>query len=120
MKGITVNPGMAFGKPCVAGARIPVYLTLKLLRDHGHDLVTAKDLGLQRADNSVLLARAVELGRVFLTRDLDLADLRHYPPNLTAGIVVLRIQARYRWTRPHCLVRAFGVRDRAGPYACHC
>ena len=66
-------------------------LTLKYLRDQGHDLVTAEDLGLQRADDLVLLTKAIELNCVFLTRDLDLADLRNYPPTLTAGIVVLRM-----------------------------
>jgi predicted nuclease of predicted toxin-antitoxin system len=66
-------------------------LTLKYLRDQGHDLLTAEDLGLQRVDDPVLLAKATELDRVFLTRDLDLADLRNYPPTLTAGIVILRI-----------------------------
>ena len=67
-------------------------LTVKYLRDLGHDLVTAEELGLQRVDDSTLLAKAVELNRVFLTRDLDLADLRHYPPPLTSGIIVLRIK----------------------------
>ena len=65
--------------------------TIRYLRDLGHDLVTAEDLGLQRADDEVLLAKAVELARVFLTRDLDLADLRNYPPAFTTGIVVLRV-----------------------------
>jgi predicted nuclease of predicted toxin-antitoxin system len=66
-------------------------LTIKYLRDLGHDVVTAEDLGLQRADDSLLLAKSVELNRAFLTRDLDLADLRYYPPAYTAGIVVLRM-----------------------------
>ena len=65
--------------------------TIRYLRNLGHDLVTAEDLGLQRADDDVLVAKAVELGRAFLTRDLDLADLRHYPPAFTTGIIVLRI-----------------------------
>ena len=67
-------------------------LTARYLRNLGHDLVTAEELGLQRADDSTLLAKAVELDRVFLTRDLDLADLRHYPPALTSGIIVLRMK----------------------------
>lgn len=67
-------------------------LTVRYLRDLGHDLVTAEDLGLQRADDSLLLARAVELNRVFLTRDLDLADLCNYPPALATGIIVLRMK----------------------------
>jgi uncharacterized protein (DUF433 family) len=31
MKGITVNPKVAFGKPCVAGTRIPIYMVLELV-----------------------------------------------------------------------------------------
>jgi uncharacterized protein (DUF433 family) len=30
---ITVNPKMHFGKPCVAGTRIPVQIVLELVRD---------------------------------------------------------------------------------------
>ncbi|MCO6459507.1 MAG: DUF433 domain-containing protein [Pirellulaceae bacterium] len=32
-KRITVNPGVHFGKPCVAGTRIPVQSVLELLRE---------------------------------------------------------------------------------------
>jgi len=31
MKGITIDPNVAFGKPCVAGTRIPVYMVLELV-----------------------------------------------------------------------------------------
>lgn len=31
MRGITVNPAVAFGKPCIAGTRIPVYMVLELV-----------------------------------------------------------------------------------------
>jgi uncharacterized protein (DUF433 family) len=31
MKGIAINPRVAFGKPCVAGTRIPVYMVLELV-----------------------------------------------------------------------------------------
>ncbi len=30
---IAVNPGIHFGKPCVAGTRIPVYSVLELVRE---------------------------------------------------------------------------------------
>lgn len=66
--------------------------TIRFLRELGHDLVTAKELGLQRAADAPLLAKAVELSRIFLTRDLDFANLRDYPPASTAGIIILRIR----------------------------
>jgi uncharacterized protein (DUF433 family) len=31
MKGITIDLKVAFGKPCVAGTRIPVYMVLELV-----------------------------------------------------------------------------------------
>ena len=30
---ISVNPGIHFGKPCVAGTRVPVYSVLELIRE---------------------------------------------------------------------------------------
>jgi uncharacterized protein (DUF433 family) len=32
-QGIAINPGVHFGKPCVAGTRIPVQSVLELLRE---------------------------------------------------------------------------------------
>jgi uncharacterized protein (DUF433 family) len=31
MKGITIDPNIALGKPCIAGTRIPVYTVLELV-----------------------------------------------------------------------------------------
>ena len=33
MSRIAVNPGIHFGKPCIAGTRIPVQSVLELIRD---------------------------------------------------------------------------------------
>lgn len=68
------------------------HITVRYLRNLGHDLVTAEEMGLECADDSFLLAKATELNRVFLTRDLDFADLRRYSPASTAGIIVLRMK----------------------------
>lgn len=67
-------------------------VTVEYLRNLGHAVVTAEDLHLQRADDSTLLAKAVELNLIFLTRDFDLANLHDYPPASMAGVVVLRMQ----------------------------
>ena len=44
-------------------------LTARFLRELGHDLVTAAELGLSRAADTVLLARAAQESRIFVTRD---------------------------------------------------
>lgn len=41
------------------------------LRNHGHDAVHAADLGLNRADDKEILARAIEEARTVITADLD-------------------------------------------------
>jgi hypothetical protein len=42
-------------------------LTLRFLRDLGHDVVTAAELGLSRAADTDLLSRAAEQGRILAT-----------------------------------------------------
>ncbi len=41
-------------------------LTIEWLREQGHDVVTAKELGMQRASDKALLSEAGELDRLFL------------------------------------------------------
>ena len=44
-------------------------VTVDWLRQQGHDVVTAKDLGMQQAADEDLLAKAKELDRLFLSRE---------------------------------------------------
>lgn len=55
-----------------------------------HEADTAADEALAGVDDPALLAAAVHDERALVTRDLDLADFRRYPPEMPAGIVVLR------------------------------
>lgn len=48
-----------------------------LLRIAGHDVVTAVDLGLQRADDDVHLTEAAEAGRILVTYNRDDFILLH-------------------------------------------
>lgn len=50
-------------------------LTATFLRELGHDILTAAELGLSRAADTVLLARAVQESRIFVTRDKDFGAL---------------------------------------------
>ena len=65
-------------------------LTARFLRELGHDLVTAAELGLSRAADTVLLARAGQESRIFVTRDKDFGGLV-FVERLGKGVVYLRI-----------------------------
>jgi predicted nuclease of predicted toxin-antitoxin system len=65
-------------------------LTVRFLRHHGHDVLTASELGLSRAPDTVLLARAQKEGRIFITRDKDFGALV-FVESLGGGVILLRI-----------------------------
>ena len=44
-------------------------ITVDLLRQHGHDVVTAKELNLHTASDEALLEKAKTMGRLLITRD---------------------------------------------------
>ena len=60
------------------------------LRTLGHEADTATDEGVAGASDSVVLAKARSEGRVLLTMDKGIADVRVYPPGSYAGIVLFR------------------------------
>ena len=60
------------------------------LRDLGHDVETALSEGLAGATDPALLAACTAEDRVFVTLDLDFADIRAYPPGSHRGVWVLR------------------------------
>jgi predicted nuclease of predicted toxin-antitoxin system len=57
----------------------------------GHQVEFARDVGLEAAPDEQIAARARESGAVLLTRDMDFADVRRYPPEKYFGIVVVRL-----------------------------
>jgi predicted nuclease of predicted toxin-antitoxin system len=57
----------------------------------GHQVEFARDIGLAAASDGQIAERARESGAALLTRDLDFADVRRYPPDQYSGIVVLRL-----------------------------
>ena len=60
------------------------------LRTAGHDVASAKELD-RSADDDVLLAKAREESRVFLTNDLHFGELAVRRGLLNCGVVILRL-----------------------------
>jgi predicted nuclease of predicted toxin-antitoxin system len=62
-----------------------------LLTQHGHEVEFARDIGLGAAPDEQIAARAQSTLATLITRDLDFADVRVYPPEKHSGIVVVRV-----------------------------
>ncbi|MHB1872335.1 MAG: DUF5615 family PIN-like protein [Steroidobacteraceae bacterium] len=62
-----------------------------IVEKFGHTVEFARDAGLGTAPDEVIAERARSTQAVLVTRDLDFADVRRYPPDDHSGIVVLRL-----------------------------
>jgi predicted nuclease of predicted toxin-antitoxin system len=62
------------------------------LRECGLDADTVWDENLVGSDDEGIAARVQGEGRVLLTLDPDFANIRAYPPDQYAGIIVLRLK----------------------------
>ena len=65
-------------------------VTVRLLRDVEHDVVTASEMGLPQATDSELLAAAQRERRILITRDRDFGSLV-FLEHLGAGVIYLRV-----------------------------
>jgi predicted nuclease of predicted toxin-antitoxin system len=63
-----------------------------LVAEGGHDVSTVKDEGLSGAADGDVFHAAVAEKRTLLTLDLDFASPIRFPPDGTAGIVVVRVR----------------------------
>ena len=63
---------------------------IALVASLGHEVEFARELAWRPPDHEIA-ARAQATGAALLTRDLDFADVRRYPPSLYPGIIVLRL-----------------------------
>jgi predicted nuclease of predicted toxin-antitoxin system len=61
------------------------------LTARGHQVEFARDIGLAAAPDAQIAEHARQNGDALLTRDLDFADVRHYPPEQYGGVVVMRL-----------------------------
>jgi predicted nuclease of predicted toxin-antitoxin system len=68
----------------------------ELLRAAKYDVTTAHQEGLSGARDSVVGETVKRERRLFMTYDLDFADIRKHPLGTHAGIVVFRLQDQ-RW-----------------------
>ena len=65
--------------------------TVEKLRAWGHDVITAKEMGLQRAPDEELLKAAGRTTRLLVTRDKDFGALVFLKKSYPAGVVFLRM-----------------------------
>jgi predicted nuclease of predicted toxin-antitoxin system len=62
----------------------------QLFRDLGHDACTVLDQGLNGKPDPAVAAACKSEGRTLITLDVGFGDIRAYPPEGYAGIVLLR------------------------------
>ena len=77
------------------------------LNEIGHDVKTVNEEGLSGSPDERLLPVAHQEKRIFLTFDLDFADVRAYPPNTHSGIIVFRLHD-HRWKQRNSYSRVVG------------
>jgi predicted nuclease of predicted toxin-antitoxin system len=65
---------------------------LRVLIEAGHVAEHVRDLGLGNATDERIDQLAQTEGWILVTRDLDFCDTRNYPPENSAGRVVLRVE----------------------------
>ncbi|MCR4440308.1 MAG: DUF5615 family PIN-like protein [bacterium] len=66
-------------------------LTVDQLRKWRHDVVTAREIGLQRAPDEDLLLKAREMRRLLVTRDKGFGAVVFLKRELSVGVLLLRV-----------------------------
>lgn len=69
-----------------------------LLTDAGHDALTVLQQHLGGASDPRIVEICQQEDRALITADLDLSDIRQYPPERSPGLIVLRLKEQ---TRPN-------------------
>lgn len=67
---------------------------LDLLQAAGHDVVTVRDQGLGGATDERLFQVCAGEGRALITLDHDFGQVTRFPPEQSAGVVVLEVGPR--------------------------
>jgi Domain of unknown function (DUF5615) len=62
---------------------------IELLRSAGHDVMSLRDQGLQGERDETLFKVCAEEGRVLITLDHDFGQVLRFPPEQSAGLVIL-------------------------------
>jgi predicted nuclease of predicted toxin-antitoxin system len=66
------------------------YMTVEWLRKEGHDVVMAKQIGMERAADEELLKGARDMGRLLVTRDKGFGALAFLKREESPGVILLR------------------------------
>ncbi len=66
------------------------------LRAIGHDAITVLEQRMGGGADEDLFSVCIDEDRILMTMDIDFADIRVYPPSISPGIIVLRIQYSLR------------------------
>jgi len=66
----------------------------ELFRAAGHDAMTVREQGLQSAPDERVFEVAVREGRTLVTLDRDLGQVLRFPPDMSAGIIVIDVGPR--------------------------
>ena len=69
-------------------------LTIQFLIKKHHDVIPVKQLGLERAPDILLLSKAKEMERIFMTRDKDFGNLVFFEKEKSGGVILLRGKSR--------------------------
>jgi predicted nuclease of predicted toxin-antitoxin system len=66
----------------------------ELFRSAGHDAITVREQGLQSAPDEEIYAVSAREGRALVTLDRDLGQVLRFPPERSAGIIVIDVGSR--------------------------
>jgi predicted nuclease of predicted toxin-antitoxin system len=66
----------------------------ELLAADGHDVATVRDQGLSGSSDETIFEVCRDEGRVLITLDRDFGEVLRFPPNESAGIVILDLGPR--------------------------
>jgi predicted nuclease of predicted toxin-antitoxin system len=69
---------------------------LELLQRSGHDVMTVRDQNLLGSADAKLWAVCAAEGRVLITLDRDFGQVLRFPPEKSAGVVILEMGPRAR------------------------
>ena len=86
------------------------------LRDFGFDVDTVWDESLSGVDDQTISGRVRAEGQILVTLDLDFANIRAYPPNQHAGIVVLRLKTQDKPTVVRYIRRVAAALGQRSPF----
>jgi predicted nuclease of predicted toxin-antitoxin system len=67
---------------------------LEFLRASGHDVLTVMDQGLGGVADEGLFEICAAEGRALITLDRDFGHVQRFPPEKSAGIVILEVRSR--------------------------